>query len=59
MKSREDVKFALNNLIKNLKSMAEEYENLLSEMDELTDDDFDARAEQIEDTYSKYGIELF
>lgn len=57
--SREDMKFEMNDLIKNLKSMAEEFEELLAEMDNLTDNEFDAKSEHIQDTYSKYGIELF
>lgn len=57
--TRTEIKIKMKLVINNLKSMAEEYEYLYNEMDELTDDEFDKKAEYIEDTYSKYGIELF
>lgn len=57
--NREECKIEIKRLISNLKSMAEEYEILYNEMDNLTDEEFDKRAEYIEDIYSEYGIELF
>lgn len=57
--SRDEIKTEMKRLISNLKSMAEEYENLYAEMDNLSDSEFDERVEHIEDIYSEYGIELF
>lgn len=59
MKCREEVKAEMKRLISNLKSMAEEYEKLYSEMDNMTDEQFDCEVNHIEDIYSEYGIELF
>lgn len=59
MKCREEVKAEMKRLISNLKSMAEEYEKLYSEMDNMTDEQFECEASHIEDIYSEYGIELF
>lgn len=57
--TRAEIKIKMKITINNLKSMAEEYEYLYNEMDELTDDEFDKIADYIEDSYRKYGIELF
>lgn len=57
--TREEIKMKMKRLISNLKSMAEEYESLYNEIDNLTYEEFAAKAEYIEDIYSEYGIELF
>lgn len=57
--TREEIKIELKRLVSNLKSMADEYEDLLNEMDNLSDAEFDAKVTHIEDIYSEYGIELF
>lgn len=57
--TREQSKIILKNLIENLKSMSDDYEELFNEMDNLTDEEFDAKASKIEEKYSKNGIELF
>ena len=57
--TRAEMKRELKRLVSNLKSMAEEFEDLYNQMDDLTNEEFDERLKYIQDIYSEYGIELF
>ena len=57
--TRKKMNEEISDMIISLKSMADEYEHLLNEMDNLTDEEFDNRSLIIQDKYSEKGIELF
>ena len=58
METREEMKVLLKQTIENLKSFANEFEELLNEMDGLSDEEFNKKSEEITDKYSEF-IELF
>ena len=57
--TRLEIKKELSDMVINLKSMSDELEKVLNEMDDLSDEEFDKKISEIEDKYSKKGIEIF
>jgi len=56
--NRKDVKKQLFQLIKDLREYAFEMENLYYDMNEMTEDDFNKRSDEIQTKYSEKHIEL-
>lgn len=56
---REEIKIELSKVIKDLKAYASDFEDLLNEMDGLSDEEFNKRSDEIQELYSESGIELF
>lgn len=54
-----EIKKELSDMIISLKSMSDEFEKVLNEMDDLSDEEFDKKISEIEDKYSEKGIEIF
>lgn len=59
MEERKRVKKELFQLVKDLREYAFDMENLYYDMDDLSDDEFYKRCEEIQDKYLERHIELY